>query len=178
MAHTFSIRKILSLKSGCFSKGEWRIMEPKSINTMKTNPTVVEYAVGRLADLGIGHAFGVAGDYAFPIDDAIEANDRLSYIGCSNELNAAYSADGYARVHHTFGDGNFEQFDGLSDISVCVSVHLTPENAIPEMERVISTVLSQRQPGYIQIPQDLADMPVVGEPIRGVPLAITPTFSS
>jgi indolepyruvate decarboxylase len=66
---------------------------------MKNNPTVADYAVGRLADLGMKHVFGVAGDYSFPIDNAIDANDRLSYIACSNELNAAYSADGYARIH-------------------------------------------------------------------------------
>ena len=59
------------------------------------NPTVAEYAVGRLADLGITHVFGVPGDYSFPIDLAIEANSKLKWIGCNNELNAAYSADGY-----------------------------------------------------------------------------------
>ena len=63
------------------------------------NPTVAEYVVDRLADLGIGHVFGVPGDYSFPIDLAIHANRRLKWIGCNNELNAAYSADGYARIH-------------------------------------------------------------------------------
>ena len=64
-----------------------------------TNPTVAEYAVGRLVELGIGHVFGLPGDFSFPFDDAIEANADLTWILSSNELNAAYSADGYARVH-------------------------------------------------------------------------------
>jgi indolepyruvate decarboxylase len=44
---------------------------------MPKNLTVVEYVISRLADLGIDRAFGVPGDYAFPIDDAIESSDRM-----------------------------------------------------------------------------------------------------
>jgi indolepyruvate decarboxylase len=64
------------------------------------NPTVAEYAISRIADLGIRHVFGLPGDFAFPVDDAITADPRLTWVVSSNELNAAYSADGYAR---TFG---------------------------------------------------------------------------
>src|SRR5208337_1603151 len=81
-------------------------------------------------------------------------------------------------MHHSFGDGDLAQFRGLSEASAGASAHLTPENAIAEMERVIAVALSKRQPGYIQIPQDYALMPVVEEPIRGVPLAKAQTFSS
>ncbi|MCX5614772.1 thiamine pyrophosphate-binding protein [Bombella saccharophila] len=38
------------------------------------------------------------GDYAFPINDAITARKDMRWVGCSNELNAAYAADGYAHV--------------------------------------------------------------------------------
>ena len=60
--------------------------------------SVAEYVVNRLADLGIDRVFGVPGDYSFPFDDAIEACDRVEWIVCANELNAAYAADGYARI--------------------------------------------------------------------------------
>jgi indolepyruvate decarboxylase len=60
--------------------------------------TVIDYIVQRLADEGITECFGVAGDYAFPVCDAVERNPNIKWIGCSNELNAAYAADGYARV--------------------------------------------------------------------------------
>jgi indolepyruvate decarboxylase len=63
------------------------------------NPTIIDYTIGRLADFEIAHAFGVPGDYSFPIDDGIEDSGRVEWIGCSSELNAAYAADGYARVH-------------------------------------------------------------------------------
>src|SRR5271170_5108772 len=65
--------------------------------TAKTT-TVIDYIVQRLADEGITDCFGVAGDYAFPVCDAVERNPNIKWIGCSNELNAAYAADGYARV--------------------------------------------------------------------------------
>ena len=64
---------------------------------MKTT-TVIDYIVQRLADEGITDCFGVPGDYAFPVCDAVERNRQVKWIGCSNELNASYAADGYARV--------------------------------------------------------------------------------
>src|SRR5208282_4503145 len=64
---------------------------------MKTR-TVIDYIVQRLADEGITDCFGVPGDYAFPVCDAVERSQEIRWIGWSNELNAAYAADGYARV--------------------------------------------------------------------------------
>jgi indolepyruvate decarboxylase len=60
--------------------------------------TVIDYIVQRIADEGIQHCFGVPGDYAFPVGDAVDRNPNIKWIGCSNELNASYAADGYARV--------------------------------------------------------------------------------
>jgi hypothetical protein len=59
---------------------------------------VADYIVERLAAEGIDHCFGVAGDYAFPICDAVDSSPKVKWIGCSNELNASYAADGYARM--------------------------------------------------------------------------------
>ncbi|MFY9872680.1 MAG: thiamine pyrophosphate-binding protein, partial [Candidatus Nitrosopolaris sp.] len=61
--------------------------------------TVIEHVLGRLKSIGIDHVFGVAGDYAFPVDDAIVNFPGIEYVGSCNELNAAYAADGYARIH-------------------------------------------------------------------------------
>src|SRR6185437_1663328 len=60
--------------------------------------TVIDYIVQRIADEGVQHCFGVPGDYAFPVGDAVDNNPNIKWIGCSNELNASYAADGYARV--------------------------------------------------------------------------------
>src|SRR5438270_3296877 len=60
--------------------------------------TVIDYIVQRIADEGVDHCFGVPGDYAFPVGDAVDRNPNIKWIGCSNELNASYAADGYARA--------------------------------------------------------------------------------
>src|ERR1700678_1285018 len=65
---------------------------------MTKQPTVADYIVQRLAQEGITDCFGVAGDFAFKLDDAIVRSKTIRWIGCSNELDAAYAADGYARV--------------------------------------------------------------------------------
>lgn len=81
--------------------------------------SVANYVVNRLAALGIDKAFGVPGDYPFPIDDAIEAHTGLNWVGCSNELNASYAADGYARskgaaiLSVTYGVGELSMVNGL-----------------------------------------------------------------
>lgn len=72
----------------------------ESIPTRKTaSLTVIENVLSRLKDLGISKVLGVAGDFAFPIEDAIMKSSGLEWVGCCNELNGAYAADGYARIH-------------------------------------------------------------------------------
>jgi indolepyruvate decarboxylase len=60
--------------------------------------TVIQYILRRLNEIGIDDIFGVAGDYAFPVNDAIAEHPAINWIGCCNELNAGYAADGYARM--------------------------------------------------------------------------------
>ncbi|MGL6118547.1 alpha-keto acid decarboxylase family protein [Plesiomonas sp.] len=82
--------------------------------------TVVQHLLSRLYDLGITDIFGVPGDYAFPIEDAVCEDARLRWIGNCNELNAAYAADGYARIHGmavlntTFAVGELSAINGIA----------------------------------------------------------------
>ena len=183
-----------------------------------SRPTVVEYAVDRLSKLGINDCFGVPGDYAFPFDNAIASHGSVQWLGCSNELNAAYAADGYARirgasmlcttyavgelsalngvmgakaersaifhvvgmssmrhqlrrkiVHHTLGDGVFQNFINISAQSACAHTILTPDNCVYEMERVIATAMANRQPAYIIVAEDLATRPITGPTVDHYP---------
>ena len=59
--------------------------------------TVGEYLGKRLVDVGIEHYFSVPGDYNLILLDELLKVDGLEMIGCCNELNAGYAADGYAR---------------------------------------------------------------------------------
>ncbi|GAA6020346.1 hypothetical protein JCM11491_000321 [Sporobolomyces phaffii] len=56
------------------------------------------YLLDRLAQLGVGPFFGVPGDFNLVFLDEVEKHDKIEWLGCCNELNASYAADGYARV--------------------------------------------------------------------------------
>jgi len=47
---------------------------------------------------GIEHYFAVPGDFNLVLLDQLLTNSQLKLIGCCNELNAGYAADGYARA--------------------------------------------------------------------------------
>jgi indolepyruvate decarboxylase len=74
--------------------------------------TVIQHVLSRLRSIGLTDVFGVPGDFAFPVNDAICEHPQMRWIGCCNELNAAYAADGYARIKGfgaictTYGVGN------------------------------------------------------------------------
>ncbi|MDP2906136.1 MAG: thiamine pyrophosphate-binding protein [Candidatus Omnitrophota bacterium] len=184
--------------------------------------SVAEYIVDRLSKLGITDCFGVPGDFSFPLNDAVISHPLMRWVGCSNELNASYAADGYARVkgasllcttyavgelsalngvmgakaehvpvfhlvgmptmrhqlnhkviHHTFGDGVFQNFAPLSAAAACVSAVLTPDNVVCEMERVIAVATAKSQPAYLLVAEDMALAPVNETPSQAYPVAIS-----
>lgn len=59
--------------------------------------TVSRYLLHRLREAGIGHLFGVPGDYNLDFLDEVIASP-IQWVGACNELNAGYAADGYARL--------------------------------------------------------------------------------
>jgi len=79
-----------------------------------------EYLVKRLEELGINDFFGLPGDYNFNILYAIENNPNTNWIGCTNELNAGYAADGYARekgfgaLVTTYGVGELSAINAIA----------------------------------------------------------------
>lgn len=82
--------------------------------------TVGDYLLTRLNEIGIDHLFGVPGDYNLQFLDHVIDHPRLAWVGCANELNAAYAADGYARCRGaaalltTFGVGELSAINGVA----------------------------------------------------------------
>jgi indolepyruvate decarboxylase len=193
-------------------------LETSAAKKLKST-SVADYIVQRIADEGVTHCFGVAGDYLFPMCNAIESSQKVKWIGCANELNAAYAADGYARIrgagmlattygvgelsalngvmgakaerslvfhvvgmpsyqnqrlskiaHHTLGDGNFDNFVGLSAAAACCSAIINPDNCVIEMERLIAEARRNNQPAYILVPSDYAQAPITPVEVRPVTL--------
>jgi indolepyruvate decarboxylase len=185
---------------------------------MTQQPNVADYIVQRLAREGITDCFGVAGDFAFKLDDAVARSEAIRWIGCSNELDAAYAADGYARmrgcsllcttyavgelsalngvmgakserscvfhmvgmptmrnqrvgkiIHHTLGDGVFQNFANISAQAACVSAVITPDNCVHEMERLIATARAESRPAYILVAGDFAVSPVTASDVTPYP---------
>lgn len=87
---------------------------------MSMSETVIEYVLRRLKSIGIDHIFGVPGDYSFPMEDAIVNFPGIEWVGCCNELNAGYAADGYARIHGlgavntTYGVGELSAINAIA----------------------------------------------------------------
>lgn len=51
----------------------------------------------RLVQIGVRDVFSVPGDFNLTLLDHLIAEPELNLVGCCNELNAGYAADGYAR---------------------------------------------------------------------------------
>jgi indolepyruvate decarboxylase len=165
---------------------------------------VGEYLLLRLQQAGIRHLFGVPGDYNLQFLDSVIEHPEMTWVGCANELNAAYAADGYGRcngaaallttfgvgelsaingiagsyaeyvpvihivgapaseaqrqgdcVHHSLGDGDFRHFSRMAEEVCAASAVLTAENAVQEIDRVISEALHQHRPGYLLMAVDV-----------------------
>ena len=59
--------------------------------------SVGDYLARRLEQAGVRHYFTVPGDFTLVLLDQLLKNPRLQLVGCCNELNAGYAAEGYAR---------------------------------------------------------------------------------
>ena len=183
---------------------------------------VADYLLDRLTECGIAHLFGVPGDYNLQFLDNVIAHESVAWVGCANELNAAYAADGYARcsgaaallttfgvgelsavngiagsyaeylpvihvvgsprlaaqqrgelMHHTLGDGDFNHFARMAREVTVSQAALTPENACYEIDRVLKESLSNRRPGYLLLPSDVAMAPATAP---DSPLEIHPAY--
>ncbi|APG23963.1 alpha-keto acid decarboxylase family protein [Syntrophotalea acetylenica] len=79
--------------------------------------TIGNFLFMRLQQIGVGHMFGVPGDYNLQLLEQMKEVDGIEFIGTCNELNAAYAADGYARTN---GVGALLTTYGVGDLSaVC-----------------------------------------------------------
>jgi pyruvate decarboxylase/indolepyruvate decarboxylase len=82
--------------------------------------TVGTYLAKRFEDVGLRHYFMVPGDYNLVLLDELLRNKNVQQVGCCNELNAAYAAEGYARANGvgalvvTFNVGALSAINGVA----------------------------------------------------------------
>ncbi|KAL7409369.1 pyruvate decarboxylase, partial [Mrakia frigida] len=160
----------------------------------------------RLVQLNVKTVFGVPGDFNLEMLDYIEDCEDLLWAGNANELNAAYAADGYARVskglavlvttfgvgeisalngvagmmaerlpllhivgmpstklqssrallHHTLGDGRFNEFELMSGQITAHTARLQRAEGAGELiDELIKVALKECRPVYLAFPTDL-----------------------
>lgn len=94
-------------------------MSEDQVQGLKQPVDVAEYLFKRLHEVGVRSVHGVPGDYNLVALDYLP-DCGLKWVGSVNELNAAYAADGYARVSKiaalitTFGVGELSAINGLA----------------------------------------------------------------
>ena len=76
------------------------------------------YLIQRLQEYGIGHVFGIPGDYVLSFYTMLEESP-LETVGCTREDCAGFAADAYARVH---GMGALCVTYCVGGLSVCNSI--------------------------------------------------------
>jgi indolepyruvate decarboxylase len=82
--------------------------------------TIGNYLLSRLSEMGIRHIFGVPGDFNLWFLEQTLKDSQIAFVGCCNELNAAYAADGYSRLAGisalatTYGVGELAALAGVA----------------------------------------------------------------
>lgn len=92
----------------------------KALNDLPDQITIADYLFHRLRQLSIETIFGLPGEFNMPLLDKLYHIPNLRWAGNANELNAAYAADGYARMKRlgciitTFGVGELSAINGIA----------------------------------------------------------------
>jgi indolepyruvate decarboxylase len=73
-------------------------LPPAGTPSSKASTTVGQYLIDRLVAHGLGHVFGIPGDYVLNLYKMIEQSP-LRLVGMTREDNAGFAADAYARIN-------------------------------------------------------------------------------
>ncbi len=100
--------------------------------------TVGAYLARRLVELGGAHLFGLPGDFNLSLLDEMLEVPGIEWVGNTNELNAAYAADAYARTTRgvaalvtTYGVGELSAVNGIAG-SYAEDVPVVQVTGMPE----------------------------------------------
>lgn len=166
---------------------------------------VGQYLMDAVYAARVDKVFGVPGDFNLAFLDDIISHEHIEWIGNTNELNASYATDGYARinglgamvttfgvgelsavngiagsyaervpviaitgaptraveeagkfVHHSLGEGTFDDYRKMFEPITTAQGYITPENATTEIPRLINAAIQERRPVHLHLPIDVA----------------------
>ncbi|GFZ02116.1 thiamine pyrophosphate dependent pyruvate decarboxylase family protein [Actinidia rufa] len=167
-----------------------------TVSTIQTSlppPTSAESTLGRhlarrLLQIGAAEVFSVPGDFNLTLLDQLAAEPGLGLVGCCNELNAGYAADGFARASSVGVGACIVTFTvgGLSVINAVAGAYAENipavvnnlEDAHELIDTAIATALKESKPVYINIS---CNLPAISHPTfsrEPVPLSLSPILSN
>lgn len=80
------------------TNGAVSLVQNSALPFNSAEATLGRHLARRLVQVGVSDVFSVPGDFNLTLLDHLIAEPGLNLIGCCNELNAGYAADGYARA--------------------------------------------------------------------------------
>ncbi|KAK6118263.1 hypothetical protein DH2020_048049 [Rehmannia glutinosa] len=80
------------------SNGVVSAIQSSGVPFNSAEATLGRHLARRLVEIGVNDVFSVPGDFNLTLLDHLIAEPGLNLVGCCNELNAGYAADGYARA--------------------------------------------------------------------------------
>jgi len=115
--------------------------------------SIGQYLIRRLTDYGVGHVFGLPGDYVLAFYSMLE-HSRLDLISCTREDCAGFAADAYARVHGmgavcvTYGVGGLSLANSVAGAYAEQSPVVVISGATGLKERADNPLLHHRVRGW------------------------------
>lgn len=115
--------------------------------------SIGQYLIRRLTDYGVGHVFGLPGDYVLAFYSMLE-HSRLDLISCTREDCAGFAADAYARVHGmgavcvTYGVGGLSLANSVAGAYAEQSPVVVISGATGLKERTDNPLLHHRVRGW------------------------------
>lgn len=121
--------------------------------------TIGMYLLSRLKEIGVDHLFGVPGDFVLGFFNSV-LKSHVKYVGTCNELNAAYAADGYARIKGvgafstTYCAGELSAINGLAG-SFAENIPVIAITGAPTTLNYQKSTLLHHTVGNYAIPQQM-----------------------
>ncbi|WP_139084235.1 alpha-keto acid decarboxylase family protein [Nesterenkonia sp. F] len=110
-----------------------QIQHDPETRQVRRDYAIGDYLLDRLAELGLTEMFGVPGDFNLHFLDHVVSHDTVRWVGSANELNAGYSADGYARIR---GVGAFLTTYGVGELSAINALAGSCAESVPVVQIV------------------------------------------
>lgn len=135
--------------------------------------TISGYLLSRLKEIGVDHLFGVPGDFVLGFFNQV-LESKVQYVGTCNELNAAYAADGYARIKGigafstTYSVGELSALNGIAG-SFAENIPVIAITGAPATVNFEQSTLLHHTLGDYKIPQEMFEKVTVASTLLNRP---------